>query len=105
MSDEVQERRPWGAVPEDPIRYARWHAIRLCGGTNKVGKAMGFKHGEAVRRWYVDRDPSPEQARKLVALCGYAVTLREILPGAYGNPRLTVLELGYTPREGKRPAS
>lgn len=92
QSPPVQEAP---GMPDDPVRRARWQAIRAAGGASHVGRAMGFKKGEAVRLWYVDRDPSAEQARQLVALSGGIVTLEQILPGTFGG--LTVAELGYTP--------
>lgn len=82
-------------MPTDPIKRARWQAIRAAGGASHVGRALGFKKGEAVRLWYVDRDPSAEQARKLVALSGGTATLAEILPSAFAG--LTAAELGYAP--------
>lgn len=83
-------------MPTDPVRLARWQAIKAAGGASHVGRALGFKKGEAVRLWYVDRDPTAEQARKLVELARGTVSLSQILPGAFAN--LTTAELGYTPR-------
>lgn len=87
------ERAP--GMPTDPVRLARWQAIKAAGGASHVGRVLGFKKGEAVRLWYVDRDPTAEHARKLVELSGGAVTLAQILPGAFSG--LTVAELGYAP--------
>lgn len=87
--------RPPG-MPHDPVKQARWRAIRMAGGASFVGRELGFSKGEAVRLWYVDRDPTAEQARKLVELVDGAVTLREILPAAFDG--LTAAHLGYTPR-------
>ena len=50
---------------------------------------------ESVRRWYVNTDPSPADARTLVKLCDHVVTLQEILPDAFAG--LTAQELGYQP--------
>lgn len=83
-------------MPTDPVRLARWQAIRAAGGASHVGRALGFKKGEGVRLWYVDRDPTPEQARALVRLSGNVVTLPQILPGAFEG--LSVSELGYSPK-------
>lgn len=83
-------------MPTDPVRLARWQAIKAAGGASHVGRALGFKKGEAVRLWYVDRDPTAEQARKLVELARGTVSLAQILPGAFAG--LTVAELGYTPQ-------
>lgn len=83
-------------MPNDPVRIARWQAIRAAGGASHVGRIMGYQKGEAVRLWYVNRDPTAEQARKLVEMSGGAVTLEQILPSAYG--KLTKAELGYAPR-------
>jgi hypothetical protein len=82
-------------MPADPVRRARWIAIKAAGGASHVGRTMGFTKGEAVRLWYVNRDPTPEQARKLVQLSGGAATLQQILPAAFDQ--LTVAELGYQP--------
>lgn len=82
-------------MPTDPVRLARWQAIKAAGGASHVGRALGFKKGEAVRLWYVDRDPTAEQARKLVELSRNAVTLDQILPTAFAG--LTVADLGYVP--------
>lgn len=81
--------------PDDPVRAARWRAIQAAGGASHVARAMGFKKGESVRLWYVDRDPTPEQARKLVAMTDGAIKLQQILPEAFAG--LTVHELGYQP--------
>ncbi len=93
MAKEANETNP--NLPDDPVRRARYVAIRTAGGTSKVAKAIGLKNHESVRRWTGDADPKPEQARTLVKLCGGVVTLAEILPGVYGD--LTVAELGYAP--------
>ena len=82
-------------MPTDPIRRARWQAIKAAGGASHVGRTLGFTKGEAVRLWYVDRDPTAEQARKLVQLSGGVVSLAQILPGAFAD--LTAAELGYQP--------
>ena len=82
-------------MPDDPVRRARWIAIKAAGGASHVGRALGFTKGEAVRLWYVDRDPTPKQARELVRMCAGAATLQQILPDAYDG--LTVAELGYAP--------
>lgn len=94
-------KRPKGlaiapGMPTDPIRLARWQAIKASGGASYVGRALGFKKGESVRLWYVDRDPTAEQARKLVELSRGAATLAQILPAAFAN--LTTAELGYQPK-------
>lgn len=83
-------------MPTDPVRRARWVAIKAAGGASHVGRALGFKKGEAVRLWYVDRDPTAEQARKLIELCGGAATLADVLPSAFAG--LTAAELGYAPK-------
>lgn len=83
-------------MPEDPVLRARWQAIKAAGGASFVGRALGFKKGESVRLWYVDRDPTAEQARKLVELSQGAATLHQILPGAFAG--LTEAELGYRPQ-------
>lgn len=83
-------------MPTDPVRLARWQAIKAAGGASYVGRVLGFKKGEGVRLWYVDRDPTAEQARKLIELSRGAATLEQILPGAFAN--LTAAELGYTPK-------
>lgn len=86
-------------IPTDPTLLARWNAIKAAGGASHVARALGFKKGEAVRLWYVDREPTAEHARKLVELVklsGGSTTLAQILPGVYAN--LTAAELGYTPR-------
>ena len=72
-------------LPADPVRRARFVAIR----------ATGKKTHESVRRWYVNTDPSPADARTLVKLCDHVVTLQEILPDAFAG--LTAQELGYQP--------
>lgn len=82
-------------LPQDPVRRARYVAIRAAGGTVRVARATKKKSHETVRRWYVDTDPSAPDARTLVKLCGNVVTLRELLPDAYAN--LTPAELGYQP--------
>lgn len=82
-------------LPEDPVRRARFVAIRAAGGTSRVARATGKKAHESVRRWYVNTDPSPADARTLVQLCDYVVTLPEILPEAFAG--LTAQELGYQP--------
>jgi hypothetical protein len=82
-------------MPTDPVRLARWQAIRAAGGASHVGRALGYTKGEAVRLWYVDRDPTAEQARKLVQLSQGAATLQQILPAAFDG--LTAAELGYAP--------
>jgi hypothetical protein len=82
-------------LPEDPMRRSRYVAIRAAGGTVRVARAIGKKSHETVRRWYIDTDPTAEDARTLVKLCDYVVPLPDILPGAFGN--LTTQELGYTP--------
>lgn len=82
-------------LPEDPVRRARFVAIRAAGGTVRVARATGKKTHESVRRWYINTEPSPADARKLVQLCDYVVTLQEILPDAFGQ--LTAQELGYQP--------
>ena len=82
-------------MPEDPVRRARYVAVRAAGGTVRVARAIGKKSHETVRRWYVDTEPSAADARILVALCQHVVKLPEILPDAYG--KLTQDELGYDP--------
>lgn len=82
-------------LPEDPVRRARFVAIRAAGGTVRVARATGKKTHESVRRWYINTEPSPADARTLVQLCDYVVTLQEILPDAFGQ--LTAQELGYQP--------
>ena len=82
-------------LPEDPVRRARYIAIRTAGGTVRVARATGKKTHESVRRWYVNTDPSPADARTLVKLCDYVVTLQEVLPDAFAD--LTAQELGYQP--------
>lgn len=82
-------------LPDDPVRRARFVAIRAAGGTVRVARATGKKTHESVRRWYINTDPSPADARTLVQLCDYVVTLQEVLPEAYGN--LSPQELGYQP--------
>jgi hypothetical protein len=83
------------ALPEDPIRRARYVAIRAAGGTVSVARAIGKKSHETVRRWYVDTDPTAGDARTLVRLCDNVVKLDQILPDAFAN--LTQAELGYAP--------
>lgn len=83
-------------MPTDPVRLARWQAIKAAGGASFVGRALGFKKGEAVRLWYVDRDPTAEQARKLVELARGTVSLAQVLPSAFAG--LSVAELGYAPQ-------
>lgn len=82
-------------LPEDPVRRARYVAIRAAGGTVRVARAIGKKSHETVRRWYVDTDPTAVDARTLVRLCDGVVKLPEILPDAFGH--LTTDELGYAP--------
>ena len=82
-------------LPADPVRRARFVAIRAAGGTVRVARATGKKTHESVRRWYVNTDPSPADARTLVKLCDHVVTLQEILPAAFAG--LTAQELGYQP--------
>ena len=82
-------------IPTDPVRRARFLAIQAAGGASHVGRELGYAKGETVRLWYVDRDPTPEHARKLVAMSQGAATLAEILPDAYKG--LTAKELGYRP--------
>jgi len=93
-----KENAPINRVPTDPVLRARYLAIMAAGNYTVVGKAMGFTRGEAVRQWCQegsDRHPSPEQARKLVEMCGNEFTLEQILPGVYQG--LSVKELGYRP--------
>lgn len=91
-------------LPEDPVRRARYVAIRAAGGTVRVARAIGKKSHETVRRWYVDTDPSAADARTLVSLCGGVVKLPDVLPGAYAG--LTMEELGYVPNgEGQESAA
>lgn len=82
-------------LPEDPVRRARYVAIRAAGGTVRVARAIGKKSHETVRRWYVDTDPTAVDARTLVRLCDGVVKLPEILPDAFAG--LTVDELGFQP--------
>lgn len=82
-------------LPADPVRRARYVAIRASGGTVQVARAIGKKSHETVRRWYVDRDPSAADARTLVRLCDGVVKLQEILPDVFAD--LTTDELGYQP--------
>lgn len=82
-------------LPDDPVRRARFVAIRAAGGTVRVARATGKKTHESVRRWYINTEPSAADARKLVQLCDYVVTLPEILPEAFGG--LSTQELGYQP--------
>lgn len=91
---EQLQRAP--RMPTDPVKLARWQAIKTAGGASHVGRVLGFTKGEAVRMWYVNRDPSAEHARKLVELSGGTVSLSQILPSAYSD--LTVDELGYQPK-------
>ncbi len=91
---KTQQAAP--GMPTDPVRLARWQAIKAAGGASHVGRALGFKKGEAVRLWYVDRDPTAEQARQLVSLAGNVVTLAQVLPSAFA--KLTAAELGYSPK-------
>lgn len=86
-------------LPEDPVRRARYVAIRAAGGNVGVARAIGRKSHESVRRWYVDTEPKASDARTLVKLCDNIVTLREILPSVFEG--LTVEELGYTPGAAK----
>lgn len=88
-----QQQNP--ELPSDPVRRARFVAIRAAGGTVRVARAIGKKSHETVRRWYVDTDPTAADARVLVRLCDHVVTLREVLPGAFAD--LTAAELGYQP--------
>lgn len=83
-------------MPTDPVRLARWQAIKAAGGASHVARVLGFKKGEAVRLWYVNREPTAEQARELVKLAGGVVTLAQVLPSAFAD--LTAAELGYTPQ-------
>lgn len=82
-------------LPEDPVRRARFVAIRAAGGTVRVARAIGKKSHETVRRWYTDTDPTAQDARTLVGLCGGVVKLPDILPEAFAH--LTQAELGYAP--------
>lgn len=84
-------------LPDDPVRRARFVAIRAAGGTVKVAQAIGKKSHETVRRWYTDAEPSAADARVLVRLCDGVVKLPDILPAAFGA--LTLAELGYHPAE------
>lgn len=88
-----QQQNP--ELPEDPVRRARYVAIRAAGGTVRVARAIGKKSHETVRRWYVDTDPTAADARTLVRLCDHVVTLPDILPAAYRD--LSQAELGYQP--------
>lgn len=83
-------------MPTDPVRRARWIAIKAAGGASHVARELGFNKGESVRLWYIDREPSAENARKLVAMCAGVATLAEILPSAFAG--LTTAELGYAPK-------
>lgn len=94
----MQQQQQNPELPEDPVRRARYVAIRAAGGTVRVARAIGKKSHETVRRWYVDTDPTAADARTLVQLCGNVATLQEILPDAYAN--LTTDELGYQPKAG-----
>lgn len=89
----TQQQNP--ELPEDPVRRARYVAIRAAGGTVRVARAIGKKSHETVRRWYIDTDPTAPDARTLVRLCDNVVKLPEILPEAYGS--LSAEELGYDP--------
>lgn len=89
-------------LPEDPVRRARFVAIRMAGGTVAVSRAIGRKNHETVRRWYVDSEPSAANARTLVKLCDGVVKLAEILPDVFGG--LTVAELGYVPADAENAA-
>lgn len=84
-------------MPTDPTLRSRYVAIRAAGGVTKVAQGVGLKNHESVSRWWKDGNshPKPEQARKLVKLCGGIVSLSQILPHVYGG--LTVAELGYQP--------
>ena len=82
-------------LPDDPVRRARFVAIRAAGGTVRVARATGKKTHESVRRWYINTDPSPADARTLVKLCDYVVTLADVLPDAFAG--LSAQELGYQP--------
>lgn len=86
-------------LPADPVRRARYVAIRAAGGNVSVARAIGRKSHESVRRWYVDTEPNAADARTLVKLCDNIVTLREVLPTVFEG--LTVEELGYTPGAAK----
>ncbi|QYW06370.1 hypothetical protein HXXDennis_49 [Xanthomonas phage HXX_Dennis] len=95
MSNEHDTTNP--ELPLDPVLRARYVAIRSAGGVTKVAQGVGLQNHESVSRWWKNTNshPKPEQARKLVKLCGGVVTLQEILPSVYGG--LTCKELGYTP--------
>ncbi len=97
MTNTQTEAAPAPAdnMPTDPVYLARFQAIRAAGGASHVARQLGFSKGEAVRLWYVSRDPSPEHARQLVAMCGNIVNLQQILPAAFAG--LTAVELGYEP--------
>lgn len=95
MTDTPNTMPAAPGIPTDPVRLARWQAIRAAGGATHVGRALGFSKGEPVRLWYVDRDPSAEQARQLVKLAPGVATLAQILPSAFAD--LTAAELGYQP--------
>lgn len=82
-------------LPDDPVRRARYVAIRTAGGTVRVSRAIGKKSHETVRRWYLDTDPTASDARVLVKLCANVVSLQDILPEAFAG--LTATELGYLP--------
>jgi hypothetical protein len=90
-------------LPEDPVRRARYVAIRAAGGTVRVARAIGKKSHETVRRWYVDTDPSAPDARTLVSLCGGVVKLPDVLPAAYAG--LSLDELGYLPNGDQESAA
>jgi hypothetical protein len=83
-------------IPKDPAKRAAYVAIKVAGGTVKVAAALGYSRSETVRRWYVDRDIPPHQARRLVVLCGGIQKLPDLLPDVYG--KLSHTELGYEVR-------
>ncbi len=89
----MQAKNP--EMPDDPVRRARFVAIRAAGGTVRVARAIGKKSHETVRRWYTDTDPTAADARVLVRLCDNVVTLDQVLPDAFAG--LTQAELGYVP--------
>lgn len=95
MSDTPENPKKTG-VPTDPVLRARYMAIQAAGNAATVGRAMGFTRGETVRLWYVNREPTAQQARKLAELGNHQVPLAEILPEVFGD--LTTKELGYTPK-------
>lgn len=93
---ENQPKPGKSGVPTDPTLLARYMAIQAAGNATIVAKALGFSRGEAVRLWYVNREPTAQQARKLAELGNYQVPLAQILPEVFGD--LTAKELGYTPK-------